>query len=159
MNNARNDHTASVLRNGQVLVTGGSNYSLYLNSTELYDPSIGTWTMTGNMNYSRAVHTASVLSDGKVLVTGGYDGSSYLNSAELYDPSTGFWTTTGIVGGWDGSSFLNSAELYDPSTGLWTTTGGMNSARNVHTTSVLTNGDVLATGGFIYFPLSTSELY
>ncbi|CAF5070903.1 unnamed protein product, partial [Rotaria sp. Silwood1] len=78
MNDARSDHTASVLRNGKVLVTGGFNYSLYLNSAELYDPSTGTWTMTGYMNHSRTVHTESVLLDGKVLVTGGYDGISYV---------------------------------------------------------------------------------
>ncbi|CAF3399284.1 unnamed protein product, partial [Rotaria sp. Silwood2] len=71
MNNARSDHTASVLRNGKVLVTGGYDGISYLNSVELYDPSTGTWTMTGYMNHSRAVHTASVLLDGKVLVTGG----------------------------------------------------------------------------------------
>ena len=53
---------------------------VYLNSAELYDPSTGVWTITGNMNNARYYHTASVLTNGKVLVAGG--GS--LNSAELY---------------------------------------------------------------------------
>ena len=52
MNNARDLHTASVLTNGKVLVTGGWNSSI-LNSAELYDPSTGTWTITGNMTYAR----------------------------------------------------------------------------------------------------------
>ncbi len=35
MNNAQYSHTASVLTNGKVLVTGGVN-TFYLNSVELY---------------------------------------------------------------------------------------------------------------------------
>ncbi|CAF1208564.1 unnamed protein product [Adineta steineri] len=85
MNNTRRFHTASVLSNGKVLVTGGFNGYIALNSTELYDPLIGTWATTSNMNDGRVYHRASVLSNGKVLVTGGsnyYVG--FLNSAELY---------------------------------------------------------------------------
>ena len=84
----RGGHTASVLTNGQVLVTGGYNHDIagwnYLNSIELYDPSTETWTNTSNMNSIRTDHTASVLTDGKVLVTGGWNGFTNLNSAELY---------------------------------------------------------------------------
>ncbi|CAF2953678.1 unnamed protein product [Rotaria sp. Silwood2] len=76
-------HTASVLTNGKMLVTGGRNGSSSLNSAELYDPLTGTWTTTGSMNDRRYVHTASVLTNGYVLVTDGYIGST-LNSCELY---------------------------------------------------------------------------
>jgi len=38
MNYARGEHTASVLTNGKVLVTGGYNSGGYLNSAELYQP-------------------------------------------------------------------------------------------------------------------------
>jgi len=71
MNSARAAHTASILTNGKVLVTGGVLYGLVLSSAELYDPSTGTWTTTGSLNYARYAHTASVLTNGKVLVTGG----------------------------------------------------------------------------------------
>ena len=54
------------------------------NSAELYDPSTGIWTITGNMSSERVYHTASVLTNGIVIVTGGLIGSSPLNSAELY---------------------------------------------------------------------------
>jgi hypothetical protein len=88
MNTTRYGHTASVLINGTVLVSGGSGSGGYLNSAELYDPSRGVWTSTGDMNSTREWHTASVLTSGQLLVSGGVDnGGGYLNSAELYDPS------------------------------------------------------------------------
>ncbi|CAF1482499.1 unnamed protein product, partial [Adineta steineri] len=46
---ARYSHTATVLANGSVLVTGGYTGSTYLSSAELYNPSTGTWTSTGSM--------------------------------------------------------------------------------------------------------------
>ncbi|CAF4439852.1 unnamed protein product, partial [Didymodactylos carnosus] len=73
MNNRRVYHTACVLTNGKVLVTGGYDNAGYPNSSELYDVSTGTWSYTSSMNNARASHTASVLTNGKVLVTGGYD--------------------------------------------------------------------------------------
>ncbi|CAF1069586.1 unnamed protein product [Adineta steineri] len=167
MNTKRMWHTASLLTNGKVLVTGGYSGG-YLNSAELYNPSTGTWTVTGSMNTARSQHTASVLTNGKVLVSGGYYsfGSDCLNSSELYDPSTGAWTTTGsmnyarylhtasvltngqvLVTGGFYQGVLGSAELYDPSTGMWIITGYMNYARYVHTASVLINGIVLVSGG------------
>ena len=80
MTNALEYHTASILTNGKVLVTGGVGGG---NSAELYDPSTGSWTTTGSMNTARYYHTASILTNGKVLVTGGENGG-VLNSAELY---------------------------------------------------------------------------
>lgn len=87
---ARDDHTATLLPAGLVLVAGGDfNYSDVLASAELYDPASGAFTRTGGMNVSRVSHTATLLRDGRVLITGGAD--SYwpyvgLASAELYVP-------------------------------------------------------------------------
>ncbi|CAF4778829.1 unnamed protein product, partial [Rotaria sp. Silwood2] len=66
MNYPRGYHTASVLKNGKVLASGGENVFGPLSTTELYDPSTGTWTTTGNMNYARNLHTESVLTNEKV---------------------------------------------------------------------------------------------
>ena len=88
----REDHTATLLPNGQVLVAGGDAVT-HLASAELYDPVSGTWTATGSLTTARDSHTATLLPDGQVLVAGGYnfpDGN--LASAELYDPASGAWT-------------------------------------------------------------------
>ncbi len=174
MNSARYYHTASVLKDGKVLVSGGLDRTS-LSSAELYDPSTKTWTTTSNMNSARMYHTASVLIDGTVLVTGGLDRTS-LNSAELYDPATKIWTNTSnmksarayhaasvlsdgkvlVSGGFDKTS-LNSTELYDPSTRTWTTTSKMESPRFQHTASVLIDGKVLVSGGA--GGTNTAELY
>ena len=76
-------HTASVLNNGQVLVTGGMDDGFFvINSSELYDPSTGSWTTVNSMNIGRFCHTASVLTNGDVLVIGG-ESSSYITSNTL----------------------------------------------------------------------------
>src|SRR6476646_8035554 len=92
-------HSATLLKNGKVLVAGGDSCcSGALASAELYDPTTGTWSATGSMNGVRSSHTATLLPDGKVLVTGGIGvRRRSLASAELYDPATGVWTLTGSM--------------------------------------------------------------
>src|SRR6202050_3489122 len=75
-------HTATLLPNGKVLVTGGFGKSkggdcLDVSDTpteasaELFDPSNASFTATGSMKAPRANHTATLLANGKVLVAGG----------------------------------------------------------------------------------------
>ena len=49
LNTARYLHTATLLLNGKVLVTGGFGMDGNLASVELYDPASGTWTDTGSL--------------------------------------------------------------------------------------------------------------
>jgi N-acetylneuraminic acid mutarotase len=165
MLNPRNAHTATLLPNGKVLVTGGSNSSV-LSSAELYNPTFNRWSLCAPMGMARMSHTATLLPNGKVLVTGGQGLSGYLPDAELYDPATNTWTpaasmatartlhtatllangTVLVVGGYNGS-ILSSAELYDPATGIWSPATSMTTLRRAHTASLLASGKVLITGG------------
>jgi len=96
MHHSRNDHQASLLPNGMVLVTGGATGRGFfpVNLTELYDPSNSTWIAGENMDVKRLWHTASVLTNGNVLVTGGIynDNVDLTNTTELYNSSTAAWT-------------------------------------------------------------------
>jgi hypothetical protein len=118
MNVTRAWHTTTVLPNGSVLVTGGSN-GVVVGITELYNPATGIWSSIGNMNTARYSHTATLLQDGKVLVFGGRDNNFLLKSAELYDPPTNTWSTI----------------------------SSLNTERENHTATLMPNGQVLAAGG------------
>jgi N-acetylneuraminic acid mutarotase len=97
MNSPRFWHTASVLRNGKVLITGGVEDGVTaIHTTELYDPLTRNWTRAHNMHVARVFHTATLLKNGKVLVAGGSSSDS-LDSCELYDPVENRWTVTGSL--------------------------------------------------------------
>ena len=89
-------HTATLLANGKVLVSGGLSTGLQgavaLASAEIFDPGTRHWSLTGPMAIPRAMHTASLLPDGRVLVVGGFDGGDYQATAEFYDPASGSWS-------------------------------------------------------------------
>jgi hypothetical protein len=185
MSATRYHHRATLLFNGQVLVTAGYDGHRSLSSAELYDPANAKWSPTEPMGTARfAGHTATLLPNGQVLVAGGFDWERpdkyrYLSSAELYDPATGTWSPTGamrtarydhtatllpngkvLFAGESGDGGdLSSAELYDPTTGTWSPTGAMGTARKNHTATLLAFGQVLVAGGWTGGMLSSAELY
>jgi len=81
-------HTATLLPNGNVLVTGGVSGTL--DSAEQYDPNTMNWTTISSLNFERGGHTATLLADGSVLVAGGFttgvNENPVLDSAELLAP-------------------------------------------------------------------------
>jgi hypothetical protein len=88
MHDRREQHTATLLNSGKVLVAGGiSSGSNPTADTELYDPGTQTWTRSVPMAGARYLHTATLLNDGQVLVVGGYNWIiRAAASAELYSP-------------------------------------------------------------------------
>lgn len=154
LNAPRFGHTATLLRNGKVLIAGGNsilpNASLpagadTLSSAELYDPQSNSWSLAASMHAARASHTATLLADGRVLVAGGVVSSAA-------DP--------GFV--------LDSAELYDPATDQWTAAPAMPSPRANQTATSLSDHRVLLIGGIDHFwnsgaaattGLTTAELF
>ncbi|HEX5399321.1 MAG TPA: kelch repeat-containing protein [Verrucomicrobiae bacterium] len=176
MNTPRENHTATLLPDGRVLVAGGTGTNLFappyfgtLTNAEVYDPATGVWTPTTGMTVARRSHTASLLPNGKVLVAGGtYDLSG---RCELYDPVSGTWTLTGtmttnrqehaatlltngmvlVVGGQvnpgSGLEPTATAELYNPNTGDWTATGSMTTNRFNFSVALLKDGKALVEGG------------
>ncbi len=165
MSSERNSHQATLLPNGQVLVSGGGGDS----SSETFDPGSGTWINFAMMNEERQVHAAVLLPNGKVLAVGGFDDSMGVDtaSAELYDPGTQIWTsinsmpyaadtfpavllTNGTVlvcGGSFNSTGITNAAIYYPASQTWTNTVPMHEARTGHTATLLPNGKVLVEGG------------
>src|SRR5690242_741845 len=66
MRSARDGHTAAVLANGKILVAGGTNNGIALNSAELFNPVAGNWASTGSMHVARTLARAVLLSNGSV---------------------------------------------------------------------------------------------
>ena len=74
MTELREEHTATLLGDGRVLVAGGFAYDQQnrrIPTAEMYDPATGIWGSAGSLRDARSGHTATLLKDGRVLVTGG----------------------------------------------------------------------------------------
>ena len=131
-----------------VLVMGTTHCSLSRRDPGAPDPAgparsaalaTGTFTATALLEMSHSLHTQTLLSDGRVLVTGGQ--------------RTPFTDVARDVS--------NVAEIYDPAAGTFTRTGNLQSARALHTATLLNDGQVLVAGGEQSGnnSLSSAELY
>lgn len=119
MRTSRDEQSATLLGNGDVLVTGGFTQEGFgaghnLSDAELYSPAKGTWRPTASMATARSGQTATLLSNGWVLVASG--------------------GTT-------------SAEIYQPQRAIWVSPGAMGTARTNAAATLLPGGHVLVTGG------------
>lgn len=161
---ARQGHTAALLPNGQVLISGGWNSKNDpIQTAELYTPGSGTFAYTlGPMEVGRRYLASAALLDGRVFTVGGNNGAM---SGGTYDPSTStfnqvlnimaeprdyptatliFNTETGfdgkvllaggVINGL-GSSGGKQIELYDPNFNDFSTAGQMTTPRSGLTTT------------------------
>ena len=88
--------TATALRDGRVLISGGvamDPSGAVLAAAEIYDPRTRSFGGTGDLAVPRVRHTMVALADGRILVLGGEQGDATfrapLRSLELFDPGRG----------------------------------------------------------------------
>src|SRR2546426_351553 len=166
-------HTATLLNDGRVLFTGGTDAPGQSPATaEVYDPATGRFHLVGSMTSPREGHVATLLKSGRVLVVGGglnSSTSSILNSAELYDPTTDTFTATrsmltgrtgaaatlladgrvlltGGIGPTPTADAIDSTEIYDPAAQTFLSAAHMTTVRVNHVATLLTSGEVLVAG-------------
>lgn len=165
---ARRDHSATLLRSGEVLIAGGTEASVGgkgVKSAEIYDPASGTFRTTGSMVNVQYGHSAMLLPSGKVLTLGGM----LQHAPEMYDPETETFSeapraatdangpsclgfapySTVLPSGLVLNTGRQTTELYDPDTGACTSTGAFHAPRAHHTATLLPSGKVLIVGGYI----------
>ena len=160
MGTPRTGHSATLLASGKVLVTGGIQampvtptqlepIHQIVNTTEIYDPVLNTWTPGPNLTTPRAGHAALVRPDGRVLLAGGIS-----------------WDTN-IILGWV-PAVRRSADLYNPATNAVTAGPQMATARSLTDPVDLGNGRWLLAGGINGItiipwnpgnPTATAEIY
>jgi N-acetylneuraminic acid mutarotase len=125
--------TATLLKDGRVLVAGGDSSG----TAELFNPATNTWTYAASLITPRSGHTATLLNNGEVLVVGGDSstGQGSFSTAEVYDPVSDRWSSAGTLAG-----------------------GGFFG----HTATLLSNGQVLIAGGGavaqLYSPPATAHI-
>lgn len=122
----RGEHTATLLRDGTILVVGGRPFPGYETAiTERYDPRTGLWHDAGRLREARTNHTATLLPDGSVLVVGGVGRRSW----------------TGHKRG------ITMVERYLPEKNRWVTVAPLPQGVTAHSAVLLPDGGVLVVGG------------
>ena len=166
---ARVAPTATLLRDGRVLLAGGDNPGGVRRSLEIFDPATGSFSPAGLLSSRRKDHAAARLPDGRVLLVGGSNGTATLASTDVFNPKdntvsrgpdllsgrSGASATTLlngnvlVAGGSNGSTDLASAEVYDSAGNRFLpTAGALETARRGHLAFLLPhNNNVLIVGG------------
>jgi hypothetical protein len=128
MHTGRYAHTATLLVDARVLITGGTVGGTTITDTaEVYLPTTDTFLeLSAAMQYPRSNHTATRLLDGRVLLAGGW-----------------VETSAGVL------QAQARAEVFDPVLGTFTEVGQMSHGRVDHAAARLPDGRVLITGGSV----------
>jgi hypothetical protein len=124
------------LADGRVLFTGGLDLATGqpTAAAAVYDPATQT-TTTLAMSVARAAHGASLMNNGRVLITGGFLTFNLADPLSLFQ---GMQVTT---------------EIFDPATNTFAPGPNMLEARAMHSSTTLTNGNVLIAGGLSLLPI------
>ncbi|MBI4722688.1 MAG: hypothetical protein HY769_06805 [Candidatus Stahlbacteria bacterium] len=160
----------TLLPDGTVLIAGGNNPT----DCEVYDPSSGGWSITGDLNTGRSAYAGIYLRPpwNKVLIAGGASGGIV---GEIWDGA--IWANTGnlnfgtratpsivlipngkaLIMGGDNNvlplTAVKTCELYDPDVNTWARTDSFHEVprgRSHLSAAVLYTGRVLAYSGHDY---------
>lgn len=167
----RAGHTATLLSNGNILITGGFNNEGFLKSAELFNVNTGKFeAVNGMLSEPRAAHTATLLQDGRIVILGGANGGVKANQhIDIYAPGinsiskinslitarTGHTATllndgrVLIAGGSENwrSNVLNTCEVFDAATNTVSEITNLHLVRNKHAAVRLQDGKVLIIAG------------
>lgn len=133
MNIPRQGHHAVLLKDGRVLIIGGSINSsgATTDTAEIYDPVKKKFTLTDKLKMKLSNgYAVTLLSDGKVLISGG---------VEYLQPTNG---RSELV-----AKIVSTLQIYNPETNKFKLIGNMKMPRKNHTATLLPDGQVLIVGG------------
>ncbi|HKB15247.1 MAG TPA: kelch repeat-containing protein [Planctomycetota bacterium] len=149
----RAGHTATLLPDGRVLVTGGTKgdasfqvdtiidiLNNALSSAELWNPATGLFTAVAGMSQSKVGHSALLLDDGDVLVASG--------------------VAVTVVIGIPIPSFSTVCQRFDPASNAFSSVGSLpaGTGRALFPAVKLGNGKVLVAGGTGNSPLNIQPI-
>jgi hypothetical protein len=141
-------HTATLLENGTVLIAGGitGQPSTAIDSSEIFDPTTGTFSSSGTMTVARQQAVAARLPDGRVLIASGF--SKGVGQLDLY--------LAGVLR-MNSNIALDGAEIYDPKTKSFIAIGSIGQVP--YSATVLDGGTVLLisqTGAMLFNPANAT---
>jgi Kelch motif protein/galactose oxidase-like protein len=180
---ARSDHAATALLDGNVMVIGGNQGPRLLQSTEIYDVKNDRWSRAAPLPGPRSGHSAFTLANGRVFVAGGFDASgAATDTTFIYDPRADQWSegprmklarvqyaavqlANGdilFIGG-DGAA-SGTSERYNGRVDVFVLSGTLVEPREAARAAVLPDGRVVLVGGLPprndeFAPLRSAEIW
>ena len=186
MRESRGEAATVSLKDGDVLIAGGSHSPSYLKTAELFNPGTDSFQLVqGHLVEERDGAAAALLPDGDVLIVDGCQKGLCGRTAEVFDPVTQTFSKLSseplqeryysaaatlpngdvlIAGGFQiGSNEpTRGAEIFNPRTEHFESVPGdslMHEARGELGAVTLQDGDVLLVGGNAQHTLKTAELF
>lgn len=133
----RSQHTATLLADGRVFITGGvqainssdpiAGLNDVLKTSKIYNPATNGWGSAASLPLPRVGHSATLLNSGRVLISGGLE--------------------VGSLFGIPLPSIVNTCRRYNPSNNSMMSTASFSGNRALHSQLLLSDGRALAAGG------------